>query len=219
METKICNKCGMEKFVDEFSKWNNACKTCKNKQIKEWKDKNKESISKKKKKYYENNYEHYKKYRDNNKEKISLRMKIYDNENKEKIRIRKNEYVKTRMKLDYLFKLKENIKNSIRQSFKRNNFKKECNTIKILGCSFYDLKLYIESRFEPWMTWDNYGLYNGEKNFGWDIDHIIPTSIAINENDIIKLNHYTNLQPLCSYVNRYIKSNKRTTLIGSSFIA
>ena len=211
METKICNKCGGEKSVDEFSKWNNACKICKNKQIKEWKDKNKESISKKKKIYYENKKDDFKKYRDDNKEKISLRMKVYDKENKDKIRIRKNEYVKRRMKSDCLFKLKENIKNSIRQSFKRSNFKKECNTIKILGCSFYDFKLYIESKFEPWMTWNNYGLYSGEKNFGWDIDHIIPTSSAINEHDIIKLNHYINLQPLCSYINRYIKSNKRTT--------
>ena len=25
--------------------------------------------------------------------------------------------------------------------------------------------------------------------------------------DLIKLNHYTNLQPLCSYINRHIKRN------------
>ena len=31
---------------------------------------------------------------------------------------------------------------------------------------------------------------------------------AKTEKDIIKLNHYTNLQPLCSYYNRYIKTNK-----------
>jgi len=30
-------------------------------------------------------------------------------------------------------------------------------------------------------------------------------SFAENEEDIIRLNHYTNLQPLCSYINRYIK--------------
>jgi len=55
------------------------------------------------------------------------------------------------------------------------------------------------------MTWENWGLYNGEFNYGWDIDHIIPLSSAKNEEDIIILNHYTNLQPLCSKVNRYIK--------------
>lgn len=55
------------------------------------------------------------------------------------------------------------------------------------------------------MTWENKGLYNGELRYGWDIDHKIPISSASDEDDIVKLNHYTNLQPLCSYTNRYIK--------------
>lgn len=57
------------------------------------------------------------------------------------------------------------------------------------------------------MTWDNKGLYNGEEGYGWDIDHIIPLSTATTEEDIVKLNHFTNLQPLCSYVNRVIKKH------------
>lgn len=55
------------------------------------------------------------------------------------------------------------------------------------------------------MNWDNYGKYNGTINFGWDIDHIIPLCNAKTEEDVIRLNHYTNLQPLCSKVNRDIK--------------
>ena len=57
------------------------------------------------------------------------------------------------------------------------------------------------------MTWDNKGLYNGELNHGWDLDHIIPIDTAITEEDVIRLNHYTNLQPLCSKINRDIKKN------------
>ena len=57
------------------------------------------------------------------------------------------------------------------------------------------------------MSWDNYGLYNGTLNYGWDIDHIIPVSSCNSEEDLIRLNHYTNLQPLCSKVNRDIKRN------------
>lgn len=57
------------------------------------------------------------------------------------------------------------------------------------------------------MTWENKGLYNGELNHGWDIDHIIPTSSAKTEEEVVKLNHYTNLQPLCSKINRDIKKN------------
>lgn len=70
-----------------------------------------------------------------------------------------------------------------------------------------EFKSYLESKFETWMNWENRGLYNGELNYGWDIDHIIPLSSAKTEDDIIKLNHYSNLQPLCSYTNRYIKKD------------
>ena len=52
------------------------------------------------------------------------------------------------------------------------------------------------------MTWDNYDLYNGTERYGWDIDHIITTSSATTEIELLNLNHYTNLQPLCSYNNR-----------------
>ena len=51
------------------------------------------------------------------------------------------------------------------------------------------------------MSWDNHGTY-------WDIDHIIPLSTALNEADIIRLNHYTNLQPLDSFINRYVKRDR-----------
>lgn len=58
------------------------------------------------------------------------------------------------------------------------------------------------------MNWDNYGLYNTTKQYGWDLDHIEPLSSAKTIEDVIRLNHYTNFQPLCSYVNRHIKRNK-----------
>ena len=65
------------------------------------------------------------------------------------------------------------------------------------------------------MNWDNYGnpkdgIYAPNKT--WDIDHIIPTSSAITEEDLLKLNHFTNLQPLCSYFNRFIKSDSMSLL-------
>jgi hypothetical protein len=70
-----------------------------------------------------------------------------------------------------------------------------------LGCSFEEFKLHLEFKFETWMTWENYGLYNGELNYGWDIDHIIPISSAISEEDILVLCNFKNLQPLCSKIN------------------
>jgi hypothetical protein len=79
-------------------------------------------------------------------------------------------------------------------------------TEEILGCTYKQFKTHLESQFEPWMSWDNWGgRLVTEQNVSWDIDHIIPLSSAQSEEEIYKLNHYTNLRPLCSYVNRFIK--------------
>ena len=118
-----------------------------------------------------------------------------------------NEYIKERSKTDFLFKLSNNIRCLIRNSIKRNGFDKNNTTNKILNCSIEEFKKYLESKFEPWMTWDNYGLYNGTPEYGWDIDHIIPSSSAITEEELLKLNHFSNLQPLCSYFNRDVKKD------------
>jgi hypothetical protein len=40
------------------------------------------------------------------------------------------------------------------------------------------------------MCWENHG------QFGWHIDHKIPLNSAKTEDEIYKLCHYTNLQPL-----------------------
>lgn len=124
-------------------------------------------------------------------------------------RFERTEYTKLRMKTDPIFKLsftiRSNIHNGLNKFVKENKCKR---TYEILGCTFEDLKYYLEDKFEPWMTWDNHGLYNGELNYGWDIDHIIPISSSKNIDGIYKLNHFSNLQPLCSKVNRDIKRNK-----------
>ena len=193
---------------------------------------NKDKILKRVKKYRSNNIEKIKIYYENNKEKINKDkkeyMKIYYENNKEKIkkntiininkikhtekyknkrRIYKNKWMKNKLQTDPLFKLKCIISNSIRTSLKDKGFKKTSRTHEILGCSFEFFKQYIEKQFEPWMNWNNHVLYNGELNYGWDLDHIIPISIAYNEEEIYKLNNYSNFQPLCSKVNRDIKKN------------
>ena len=116
-----------------------------------------------------------------------------------------------RYKNDPLFKLYSNISSSIYKSFKKileGKFNKSKKTEQILGCTVKEFKLHLESKFESWMNWNNHGLYNGELNYGWDIDHIIPISSAKTEEEIYKLNHFSNLQPLCSKVNRDIKRDK-----------
>lgn len=147
-------------------------------------------------------------YRDSNKDKISITRKKYREENKDKIRGIQNKYRRERKKIDPTYKLKNSVRRSINNALKREGYPKNSKTQEILGCTFEEFKQHIESQWENWMSWDNYGLYNGKEGYGWDIDHITPTSSAINENDIINLNHYTNLQPLCSYINRVLKKDK-----------
>ena len=219
METKICNKCNVEKPVTEFHDRKdskdgkrNACKVCTCLQNKNTQKINKDKIIERRKKRYIENKEiitqKRKGYYLKNSETIKKRRKVYYKQNKEQIN--KSATIKRKEKYhsDRFFALKENIRTNLKTIFKTNNFSKKNKTIDILGCSSEQFKLFIESKWESWMTWDNYGLYNGELNYGWDIDHIIPTSLAQDEETLIRLWHHSNLQPLCSYYNRHIKTNK-----------
>lgn len=147
-------------------------------------------------------------YRERTKEKRKEYRKEYNKNNKKKNDEYRYKYIKNRIKNDCLFKLKLNIANLIRQSFRKNNFRKTSKTCEILGCTYQEFKIYLASKFESWMSWDNRGLYNGQSKYGWDVDHIIPLSSAKTEEDVIRLNHYTNLQPLCSKLNRDVKKNE-----------
>ena len=127
--------------------------------------------------------------------------KTYREQAKDKI----NEYRRNKRKLDPLFKLQTNIRSIISKAVKRKGYTKRSKTNDVLGCSFEAFKTHIENQFETWMNWDNYGLYNGLPNFGWDIDHVKPLASAKSEQDVLTLNNYTNLTPLCSYINRDVK--------------
>jgi hypothetical protein len=115
-----------------------------------------------------------------------------------------------RLKTDEIYYFKRVIRNIvIRSVFKCETpefYIKLAETI--LGCTIKEFKLQLESNFELWMNWDNRGKYNGEFNHGWDIDHIIPLGIATSKEDVIKLWHHSNLNPLCSKINRYIKKDR-----------
>jgi hypothetical protein len=176
---------------------------------------NKEKISEKGKIYYNQNKEivNFRNniYYQNNKEKMCENSKYYYIQNKDIIRKKNYVYVEKRKLNDPVFKLSFAIRVSIRNSIKKRGYTKKSKTYEILGCSFQDFKLHLESQFQPWMNWDNYGNPKDgimELNKTWDIDHIVPVSSAKTEEELLKLNHYSNLQPLCSYINRNVKRNK-----------
>jgi hypothetical protein len=119
-----------------------------------------------------------------NKLEILEKQKIYFKQNKDK----KNLYVKNKTLTNPLFKLKRNINCLISSSIKNNNYIKVSRTNKILGCSNEYFKVYIENQFINGMSWEN--------RQEWHLDHIYPVSLAKDEEELIRLNHYTNFQPL-----------------------
>ena len=91
----------------------------------------------------------------------------------------------------------------LRRILQRIGSKKAYKTLDLLGCSMKDFRNYIESQFEPGMTWENHGYR------GWHIDHIIPISyFDLSDPEQQKLCfNYRNLQPLWWKDNRK-KSDK-----------
>jgi hypothetical protein len=173
------------------------------KRLKENEEVKKEYLKVNKDKVNKNKYD----WAEKNKDKVKLASKKYRETNKDKVNNTIKEYKKHKLLTDSSYKLKERIRTLIRSSFINKGLRKSLKTELILGCTHQEFKTHIESKFQPWMNWENYGKYNGEFNHGWDIDHIKPLVNAKTEEDIIELNHYTNLQPLCSYTNRYIKKH------------
>lgn len=235
MENKTCTKCKKTKSLVEFNKnkrikdgYHYNCKYCCKLLQKEHYELNKDSIKEKyennKKTISQNRKNNYnslksktinKKYYEKNKENILAQKKLYSENNKDTIKSYQvsyqKEYRNRKNKSDSFFKFKNSTRDLIKSSIRNKNFTKKSKTAEILGCSYEEFKTYIESKWQSWMNWDNYGNWDGiakEINYSWDIDHIIPLSSAIDEEQFIRLNHYTNLQPLCSYINRFIKRNQ-----------
>jgi hypothetical protein len=178
---KKCRICEELKSVEKFNirkgsidGYRNDCKKC----LIE-KSRNNPSTKENKKRYYQKN-----------KEKVKEKVKKRVSNNKEypKNRIKIRSYRKSRYNNDPLYKLTINIRGAISKAFKRNGYKKNSKSYEILGCTFIELKIYIESQFKENMDWSNHGK--------WHIDHKIPISWAKTEEEIIKLSHYTNLQPM-----------------------
>jgi hypothetical protein len=155
---------------------------------KEYRLKNKEKKAEADKKYYEAN-----------KEKIANYKRQHYLKNKEKIEKYRNEWRNNKLKTDYLFKLIYYTSSLIRKTFKRNGYSKKSKAYDILGCTFEEFKEHLERQFKDGMSWDNQG--------EWHLDHIYPVSLAKTEDELIRLNHYTNFQPLWATDN-IKKSNK-----------
>jgi len=217
-----CIKCNENKKKEYKKKYSEKQRKYKERQRKRHKQRMKddpvyaEKYNEKQRKYYEKQRKRHKqrmkddpvyaeKYNEKHRKKSRKR---YHSMSTEEKRIERRKKEEKKRESDPLYVIKKRVSTLIRNSISRKGYSKESRTYEILGCSYEEFIEYIESQFEDWMSWDNHGKYNGEYNYGWDFDHIIPKVVAETEEDIIKLNHYTNFQPLCSKINRDIKNGK-----------
>ena len=237
MEIKLCSKCKTEKNLSDFYNSCYQCKNCMNKKSKESREnlKNSEKIppenglktcctckiekpienfSKKSdqcdglmKRCKQCVSEHHQKVNPE----ITNTMKTYYENNKEHINNYKNNWLKSKLENDDLFKFISIIRSRVKNGLVRKSISENLkSTDDILGCTFEEFRLHIEKQFLDWMNWENRGNICGTEliyNCSWDLDHIIPTSYAKNEEEVYMLNHWSNFQPLCSKVNRDIKRN------------
>jgi hypothetical protein len=203
---KICNICGLEKDFSDFHKWKygpdglkRECKECRKIETNKYYLQNSESIKDKvstyRKEHPEKVKEVKKKIYERKKESILKHQSDYRKKNRKDI-TRKN---LERRKTDPIHHLKHIMNSRLRMFLKSRKLSKTNKTFTIVGCTPSELKEHLEKNFYDGMTWENQGK--------WHIDHIIPLSSATNEEEVYKLCHYTNLQPLWAEDNLK-KSNK-----------
>jgi len=184
---KICSKCKIEKDIKYFNKDKKSkdgctywCKECLYGNNNIWVKSNSEYH----KNWYKLNPDYYK-------EKYLIH-KLFQPKFTPKTKDQKREYIRNYQKnkklIDPLYNFSTNLRVRINHAFRRTKWKKEGKTEKLLGCNFEFGIKHIENLFTEGMNWGNYGK--------WHIDHIIPLSSAKNEEELTKLCHYTNLQPL-----------------------
>lgn len=218
---KTCSLCKKTLELTEFTKkkqspdgYNPRCKPCKHFQDNKKYQETKEMVLVKRKKYYQDNKETILTKRELNKDYLNAQnrewhkrnpgyssqkmkdwrarntehrkeyKKKYREENKELI---KDQY-KTWLNKRPQNKLAKSCRRRLREILKERGFEKNKSFMEYIGCSFDTLKLHIEMQFLNGMSWDNYG--------EWHIDHRVPLKSAKTEEQMYKLCHYTNLQPL-----------------------
>ena len=170
---------------------------------KEYYKKNKGLLKLKSKKYREENKdiikEQRRRSREKNKINLILQKKMYYLKYKKDIIRKSIEGRKRLLKKNPSFRALDSCRKRIGHVFRSlnkcngNKIIKMARTYELLGCSKSELISWIENKFKPGMSWENYGLY------GWHIDHIIP---CIFFKDFTKIEtqkacfNYKNLQPL-----------------------
>ncbi len=153
-------------------------------------------------------------YRERNREKMRAASLKWARANMQKIIAYGRERRRGSVQVRLACNLRTALSKALQRNFKKraSNLCKQGSAIRDLGCSVDSLKIYLDEQFTSSMTWGNWGQ--------WHIDHIVPLSRVdlMDRCQLLKVVHYTNLQPLWAAENirkgnRIIsKSEIRTTL-------
>ena len=142
--------------------------------------------------WYKNNKEKShawsKAYAKKNPKKCQAYVSRWKKENPEKhLQWRRGNMVK-RLANDPIFAFRQRLRKRMWGALNRKNQRKTVSVADCLQCSPDHFLNHITGLLLPGMTIENRGL--------WELDHIIPLSIADNEEQMIELGCYVNIQPL-----------------------
>jgi hypothetical protein len=187
---QLCRKCyRKQSHIKEaerasYDRWKqNNIEYVRSKQT-EWRSNNAQYIQNYRKEHLDDINDNTKRWQNNNRDRVRRNNKIWYKNNKDKVYKR----VRERTDNDPVFKLSRNIRSLILRSFKEAGYDKTSRTYEILCCDYITLYRHLLCTFIerynrlPSLT-DNV-----------HIDHVVPLATAHTENEVIRLNHYTNLQ-------------------------
>jgi len=121
------------------------------------------------------------------------RQRIYSRRRWQRAQYREQQYAwhRSRRRTCPEFKIAQYIRNRINQALRGK--RKASSAFLLVGCSPDELRNHLESKFEPGMSWDNWGM--GEND--WQIDHVRPlASFPLSDPEQQKLAfHFSNLKP------------------------
>jgi ribosomal protein S20 len=187
---KLCKKCGLVRAIDYFglrkerpSGRRSICKWCESRRNRSWQVNNRERVNEGARRSYWKNPKRSILY--------SRKWRLRNPEKRRAQHVRERERRKLDLNCRILARLRRRVHLALKGEWKSGR------TIELLGCGIADFKIYLESRFEPGMSWQNYG------RTGWHIDHIMPCAIfdLRRPEHQKRCFHFSNMQPMWAHRN------------------
>ena len=175
---RVCNKCGASKeLTTQFFRqclsrskaplyFRKKCIDCERSESREWQRQHTEHARERNVKFYAENPNY----------KSNWKLENLDHIRKYRAKYEGQTHIK----------LKKRISRAIRRALEKRSARKITDTLLFLPYSMEELKLHLESKFEPWMNWENWGVYNpgkwdedNPKTWTWQLDHIKPMATHV----------------------------------------